>query len=67
MNILKKSKPGMYVFFDKMITEITLKLIELDDIQTGDKGALNEDFVLGYYYQKNEFYKKRDKKNEESE
>ena len=67
MNILKKSKPGMYVFFDKMITEITLKLIELDDIQTGDKGALNEEFVLGYYYQKNEFYKKRDKKNEESE
>lgn len=60
MNMLKKNNPGGYVFFDKLITGITLELINMDEINKERKGALNEDFILGYYYQKNDFYKKRD-------
>lgn len=61
MNILKRNNPGGYVFFDKIITDITLELFDLSKSNKGAKGSLNEDFILGYYYQKSEFYKKRDK------
>ncbi len=60
MNMLKKNNPGTYVFFDKLITEITLELLKLDGDNKESKGSLNEDFILGYYYQKNEFYRKKD-------
>lgn len=60
MNILKKNSPGIYVNHDKLITNITLKIISLNEPESINKGSLNEDFILGYYYQKNEFYKKKD-------
>ncbi len=58
MNILKKNNPGWYVFYDKLITEITLELIRLKESNDKMDSSLNEDFILGYYYQKNAFYKK---------
>lgn len=57
INILKKNNPGLYVNHDKLITNITLKLINLNESDSINRGSLNEDFILGYYYQKNDFYK----------
>lgn len=61
MNMLKKNNPGSYVFYDKLITEITLDLMNLKESNEQTKGSLNEDFILGYYYQKNMFYQKKSK------
>lgn len=61
MNILKKNNPGSYVFYDKLITSITLELLGLDNSNNSKRKSLNEDFILGYYYQKNSFYKKQGK------
>jgi CRISPR-associated protein Csd1 len=59
LNMLKRNSPGIYVFYDKLITSITLKLVELAETEGKQSGSLNEDFILGYYYQKNEFYQKK--------
>lgn len=57
-NILKKNSPGRYVFYDKLITELTLEIMKIDE-EDGIRGALDEDFILGYYYQKDALYTKR--------
>lgn len=59
MNILKKNNPGLYVNHDKLITNITLNIIDLGETNSRNRGSLNDDFILGYYYQKNELYKKK--------
>lgn len=64
LNMLKKNNYGLYVYYDKLITEITLKLIEIEKRSAKKTGSLNEDFILGYYYQKNAFYEKKDKGEE---
>lgn len=64
VNILKKNNYGRYVFYDKLITEITQQLMQLKESGNKKSGSLNEDFILGYYYQKNAFYQKKDKNNE---
>ena len=61
INILKKNSPGLYVKYDKLIMDITMKIGNLEASDLKNKSSLNEDFILGYYYQKNEFYNKRDK------
>jgi len=66
MNILKKNNPGSYVNHDKLITSITLEILNLNESNSKNKGSLNEDFILGYYYQKNQFYKKKNNEAEES-
>lgn len=67
MNMLKKNNPGWHVFYDKLITEITLEIIRLKE-SNNMNGSLNEDFILGYYYQKNILYqgKNKDTKKESS-
>ena len=57
INILKKNNPGLYVFHDKLITKITLRIMNLNESNSMNRSPLNEDFILGYYYQKNDFYK----------
>lgn len=66
INILKKNNPGLYVNHDKLITNITLKIINLNESNLINRGSLNEDFILGYYYQKNEFYKGKSNEAEQS-
>lgn len=61
MNMLKKNNSGGYIFYDKLITEITLELIRLRESDNKINGSLNEDFILGYYYQKSTLYQGRDK------
>lgn len=62
MNMLKKNRPGSYVFYDKLITTITLDIMELEEAGSDKNKSLNEDFILGYYYQKDQFYKKKEVK-----
>lgn len=64
MNMLKKNNPGGYVIYDKLITRITLELLELDEPNDKARNSLNEDFILGYYYQKDELYTSRKKEVE---
>lgn len=66
INILKKNNPGLFVNHDKLITNITLEIISLNESDSKNRSSLNEDFILGYYYQKNEFYKKKDSEMEQS-
>ena len=47
----------------KLITEITLKLIEIEREVLKDRIA-DRRLILGYYYQKNAFYEKKDKGEE---
>ena len=63
---MKKSNPGLYVNHDELITNITLKIINLNESNLINRGSLNEDFILGYYYQKNEFYKGKSNEAEQS-
>ncbi len=65
MNMLKKNAPGLYVNFDKLITNMTLELLKLEESDDKKKGSLDEDFILGYYYQKNAFYQKKNDNTEE--
>ena len=65
---LKKRSPGSYVYYDKLITSIVVEIQEIDQAKGKLKSSLNEDFVFGYYYQKNELYKsKKDKQQEKVE
>ncbi len=63
INILKRNYYSWYVFYEKLITEITIKLIELEKSKPEANNPLNEDFILGYYYQKDLLYQKNDNEN----
>lgn len=60
MNILKRNNTGLYVYYDKIIMEITIEISKLKDTKNVKTGSLNADFILGYYYQKNELYTKKE-------
>ncbi len=57
---LKKNNYGAMINYDKITTEIMNQLREKASFEQEMNKALNEDFVFGYYAQKQEFYKKRD-------
>lgn len=59
---LKKRKIGLYVNYDKLLTEL-YNLIDAAREKDENIGAVvrKEDFVLGYYAQKRIFYTKKDK------
>ena len=53
INILKRNSRGYYIkAFENPILEITNKITELEESGTSSAGTLNEDYILGYYYQK---------------
>lgn len=66
---LKKSNFGLLKKYDIVTTELMNQLSELKDSEKEKNRALNEDFVFGYYAQKQNFYTKKDtnepKNNEE--
>lgn len=57
---LKKSNFSAVVYYDNLITEIVNTIETSDKFEQVKNRPLNEDFVLGYYAQKKEFYKKRE-------
>lgn len=58
-NILMKKNWGAYVFYEKEITEINTAIKELKELNGYKKGPVDEDFYVGFYYQKNLLYNKR--------
>lgn len=67
MNMLKKNNYGSYIYHDRLITGITMELIRLEEFHGKKTGSLNENFILGYYHQKNALYQKRDKDAKKSD
>ena len=65
MNILKRKITTEDMYF---MTNLLLKSHNVNAVkriwQPKKAAPLNEDFILGYYYQKNAFYQKKDKNNE---
>ncbi len=58
------AKEGLLVFYEKLIGEI-MENISSFSLADFDK-PLDETYILGYYLQKNEFYKKKNTDSEES-
>ncbi len=59
---LIKINYGSVVYYDGIIREITIPLREAEDYEREKNRTLNEDFVFGYYAQKQEFYGKKENK-----
>lgn len=57
LNMLKRSNIKTYTFYDKLIQNITMELLNMGELEDNKKGSVDEDFILGYYYQKSELYK----------
>lgn len=57
-------KEGLLVFYEKLIGEI-MEILSSFPLSDFDK-PLGETYILGYYLQKNEFYKKKNTASEES-
>lgn len=58
-------KPWQRIYFDKRIGEIMAVLSEYPDGEIGK--PLGEEYLMGYYLQKDAFYKKSNHDNNESE
>lgn len=61
---LSGTKEGLLVFYEKLIGEI-MSIISSFPLTDFDK-SLDETYIMGYYLQKNEFYKKKNTDSEES-
>lgn len=59
---LQKSRPSSYIYYDNLSGTIINRLSETIDFENEKNKPLNENFIFGYYAQKQEFYKKRDNK-----
>jgi CRISPR-associated protein Csd1 len=55
---LKKNSTGAAIYYSRLTTDIVNKLSELENFEQNKNKALNEDFIFGYYAQKQDFYKK---------
>lgn len=64
---LYKNRKGLAQKYDIMITDIMNLLSENVNFQLEMNKALNENFVFGYYAQKQDFYKKKDSSNKNNE
>lgn len=56
---------GSRSYYDKLIGEIMLQLSEFPETEVNK--PLSETYLMGYYLQKNSFYKKKNNDNIESE
>lgn len=59
---LIKNNYGLARFYDNIITEIMCLIREDENYEKEKNRALNEDFVFGYYAQKQDFYTKKENK-----
>lgn len=60
---LQKSNPGSYIFYERLISLIVDKLTETFNFEEDKNKPLNENFIFGYYVQRQDFYKKRNENN----
>mgnify|MGYP003583049725 CR=1 FL=1 len=61
---LENSKRGLFIMLEKIIQEITINLMATEDFENNKNKKLNENFIFGYYYQRNEFFKSKDNQDE---
>ena len=61
---LESSKRGLFIMLEKIIQEITINLMATEDFENNKNKKLNENFIFGYYYQRNEFFKSKDNQDE---
>lgn len=62
---LQKSKPYRYIYYERLIGKIINDLTENENFDNEKNNPLNEDFIFGYYAQKQEFYKKKSEGKED--
>lgn len=62
---LQKSKPSTYIYYERLIGKIVNTLSENENFHNEKNNPLNEDFVFGYFAQKQDFYKKKVKDKED--
>lgn len=64
---LQKSNPGSHIFYERLIGVIVNKLSGCLYFNENKNNPLNEDFIFGYYAQRQDFYKKRNENNKQIE
>ena len=64
LQMLKKDRPGIFVYYDKLLAEILSSIREDKKYENNRNKCLKEDAVFGYYAQKKEFYTKKENKEE---
>lgn len=61
---LQKSKPSSYIYYERLISSIINNLYENENFEDQKNKPLSEDFIFGYYSQKQDFYKKKTEETE---
>ena len=56
---LLKSHKGFVIHMEQVLSELFSKLTELTDEKDNLNRPVNEDFILGFYYQKQQFFAKK--------
>ena len=56
---LLKSHKGFVIHMEQILSELFSKLTELTDEKDNLNRPVNEDFILGFYYQKQQFFAKK--------
>ena len=54
-----KSHKGFVIHMEQVLSELFSKLTELTDEKDNLNRPVNEDFILGFYYQKQQFFAKK--------
>ena len=54
---LENSNRGIYIYLEKLIQDIMMKLLSTEDFENKKNKKLKENFIFGYYFQRNEFFK----------
>ncbi len=62
---LKKNRYGTAIYYDKLLTEILNQLNGTESFGQKKNRALDENFVFGYYAQKQDLYRKQENKKED--
>lgn len=64
---LIKSNYSGFKYYDSLLTDVMSRLREAENYEQDKNKALNEDFVFGYYAQKQDFYTKKVSKRENTD
>ena len=54
---LENSNRGIYIYLEKLTQDIMMKLLSTEDFENKKNKKLKENFIFGYYFQRNEFFK----------
>ena len=54
---LENNKRGSYIYFENLTQNIMMDLMNTEEFETNKNKKLKENFIFGYYYQRNEFFK----------